>query len=123
MATQIQANVATTMKTLLKDPSALEKEFEDLVMEAMEDDGKLSWPEAEAIIVHMLPKVIEYHLEEAKKHGASDEDIAKAREWIKEHYDELEAYVLSEIKKGFMACDQDGDKKLDEKELKACIGH
>ena len=120
LAIQLKENLASRALSMLMDPEELEKEFEDKIMKAMEDDGKLSWPEAKDIIVEMLPKVIEYHLEEAKKHGATDEQIAEAKKWIEEHYDEIEAWVLKHVKKGFMECDTSGDKKLDMDELEAC---
>ena len=104
-----------------QDPEEMEGELMDEIEKAMEDDGKLSWPEAKAIVKKLLPKMIKEEFEEAKKNGASEEDLAKAKEWIEENYKMVEDYVLKEVKKGFKECDTDGDKKLDEAELSKCM--
>jgi len=68
-----------------------------------------------------MPHIIEAILDDWKKHGASDEDIANARAYYAAHKEEVESQIIGWFHDGFVHCDADKNGKLSGKELDRCV--
>lgn len=113
---QMGMQVSLSLASYLKE-DGIEEDVKKDLEKAFEDDGKLSWPEAEAIIKKYMPHIIDHVVDEAVKHG---HDRAKVEAWVAAHREELEAHIIAWFHHGFNECDENKDGFLSGKELQKC---